>query len=50
MLDMDGLVCEYDGYEIPEKGEDTPENRMLRNQAMKEAKEQARKLRAERMK
>ena len=41
MIDRDGLVCEYDGYEIPEQGPDTPENRILREKAMEEFKEQA---------
>lgn len=50
MLDRNGAVCEYDGYVIPERGEDTPENKALREQAMKEFKEQARKLVSERTK
>lgn len=50
MIDERGRVCEYDGYTIPEKGEDTPENKALREKAMEEFKEKAKKLRAERMK
>ena len=45
MVDKYGKVCEYDGYVIPEKGEDTPENRALREKAMKEFKEKARRIR-----
>ena len=44
MLDRDGLVCEYDGYEVPEQGPDTLENRILREKAMKEFKEQAKRI------
>lgn len=42
-------VCEYDGYVIPEQGEDTPENRALREKAMEEFKAKAKKIREERM-
>ena len=35
MLD-DLEVCEYDNYIIPEQGEDTPENRILREKAKEE--------------
>lgn len=43
VLDSQGRVCEYDGYEYPEQGEDTPENRALREKAMAEFMERARK-------
>lgn len=36
-------VNEYDGYTVPERGKDTPENRALREKAMKEFMEKARK-------
>lgn len=49
MIDEKGRICEYDGYIVPEKGEDTPENKSLREKAMKEFKEKARQLKAERM-
>lgn len=48
MLDKNGLVCEYDGYVIPEKGEDTPENRILREEAMARTLEKARRIIKER--
>ena len=48
MLDRDGLVCEYDGYVITEQGEDTPENRVLREKAMEKALERARRIMEER--
>lgn len=50
MVDKKGLVCEYDGYEIPEQGKDTPENQALREQAMAEFKEMAKRLKENRMK
>ena len=43
VLDLQGKVCEYDGYVYPEQGEDTPENRALRTKAMAEYMERARK-------
>ena len=47
MVDKNGLVCEYDGYAIPEKGEDTPENKVLREKAMAEFKKMAKAIREE---
>lgn len=36
MLDLLGRVCEYDNYTLPPQGEDTPENRVLREKALNE--------------
>ncbi len=48
MKDSKGRVCEYDGYVIPERGEDTAENRKLREEAMREFKKKAKELRIKR--
>lgn len=47
MSERKGIVREYDNYVIPEKGKDTPENRALREKAMEEFKEKAKKFREE---
>ena len=46
MLDSKGRTCEYDGYVIPKQGEDTPENRKLREDAMKDFKRMVAEMRA----
>lgn len=47
MLDSKGNTCEYDGYVVPEQGEDTPENKKLREAAMIDFKRMAAEMRAE---
>ena len=47
VLDSKGNTCEYDGYVVPEQGEDTPENKKLREAAMIEFKRMAAEMRAE---
>ena len=36
MVDRNGKVCEYDGYEIPEPMPDTPRRRLMHKQAVLE--------------
>ena len=48
MKDSKGRICEYDGYVIPDRGEDTAENRKLRAEAMRDFKEMTKEIKAQR--
>ena len=41
MLDSRGQICENDNYTVPEQGEDTPENRKLREIALNRLRQKA---------